>query len=192
MSAEADKPLAVFRSTRARVTWVLWLAFVAFNIGDVVVRSRDRTGLVVVLILLILTALLWQLDRRPRVTAHPAGVRLRGGFRDVWVPWRQIEDMDARDVLVIHTPFGSYRSPAVAARLGDMFRIWQRGAAANAATLSVNPRRTPVTFAVAELTRLRGEHLPTSDQGRPVVTVRWVEIGVIVVLLVALVVTLAT
>ncbi len=138
------------------MTGVLWLAFVAFNVVDVMGRGGDRTGVILVIVLLIITALLWVLDVRPQLSAHPPGIRLRGGFRDVWVPWRQIEDLEAKDVLIVHTPFGSYRSPAVSARIGDMFRPWQRGSAAAAATRSASPRRNPVTYAVSELTRLRG------------------------------------
>ena len=189
--SRVEEPEARFRGLRPRVTWALWLVFVGANIGDVLWRGRDRAGVLVLLVLLAISLLLWLVDVRPQVLAFRDRLAIRGGFRDVDIPWREISDLERGPSLVVHTPAGRFRSPAVSARLGDIFRTSRprnRGPQPGQSTRLTDPKRTVVDYAADELERLRQHNLRSSADGPVRVVWRRLEIATLCVVIVAIVV----
>jgi len=186
-----EEPLARFRGVRPRVTWALWLIFVGANIGDVLWRGRDRAGVLVLLVLLAISLLLWLVDVRPQVLAFRDRLAIRGGFRDVDIPWQEISDLERGPSLVVHTPAGKFRSPSVSARLGDIFRSSRprnRGPQPGQSTRLADPKRTVVDFAADELEELQRRNRQSSADGPVRVVWRWLEIAALSLVVVAIVV----
>jgi hypothetical protein len=189
VSTRDDQLLARFRDSRPRVTWGIWLVFVAANLVDVLWRGRDKAGLVLTLILLLVSLLIWQFDVRPQVLAFRDRLEIRGGYRDITVPWQAITEFERGPSLVFHTSAGKFRSPAIAAKLGELYRAARpAGLVRTPVTMPAQePKRTVVDYAADELETLH-QRLRAVSAPRPVrITWRTKELAALAAVVIALV-----
>ena len=144
------------------------------------------------LILLAVTLLIWQLDVRPQVLAFRDRLEIRGGYRDIRIPWGAIEEFERGPSLLVHTSAGAFRSPAIAAKLGELFRVARpRGLARTpAGGRTTQPRRTIVDYAANELESMHYRLALTSASGPVRVAWRFPELAALAVVLVVLVVVI--
>jgi hypothetical protein len=185
VSTQDIQVLARFRDSRPRVTWIIWLVFVAANLADVLWRGRDKAGLILTLILLAVSLLIWQLDVRPQVLAFRDRLEIRGGYRDIVIPWGEITEFEAGPSLVVHTSAGAFRSPAIAAKLGELYRVARPGAPRTDRVRT--PKRTVVDYAANELESMHYRLAPASAPGPVRITWRFAELAALAVALIALV-----
>jgi hypothetical protein len=187
MSVTDDEPLVRFRDNRPRVTWPIWLVFVGANIGDVLWRGRDRAGFILTLVLLAVSLLIWQMDVRPQVSAFRDRLEIRGGYRDITIPWSAVTEFQRGPSLVVHTSHDAFRSPAIAAKLGELFRVARpRGLDRTPTDRLGKPKRTVVDFADHELESLHQALYPASSPGPVRVVRRWIELFLLAAVLVVL------
>jgi hypothetical protein len=189
VSTQDDQLLARFRDSRPRVTWGIWLVFVGANLVDVLWRGRDQAGLVLTLILLLVSLLIWQFDVRPQVLAFRDRLEIRGGYRDIRMPWQEITDFERGPSLVFHTAAGKFRSPAIAAKLGELYRLARpAGLVRTPATAPVQePKRTVVDYAADELETLHQRLRAVSAPGPVRITWRTKELAALAAVIIALV-----
>ncbi|GAA3718946.1 hypothetical protein GCM10022224_100950 [Nonomuraea antimicrobica] len=102
----------VYRSRTAFVLAWVWLAFVAINVFDLIVRYTGKPSLVALAVLGALTALVYAVALRPATVLTEAGLAGRNPFRTTFLPWASIDD-----VTVSH---------AITVRYGDeqVLRLW--------------------------------------------------------------------
>ncbi|MEU8359131.1 PH domain-containing protein [Nonomuraea sp. NPDC048882] len=117
-----------YRSRTAFVLAWVWLAFVAFNVFDLIVRYSGKASLVALAVLGALTALVYAVALRPATVLTEAGLVGRNPFRTTFVPWASIEDVTVSHSINVHhgeeqvlrlwTPMSSARERAKAQRRG--------------------------------------------------------------------------
>src|SRR5215204_3231189 len=114
--SEAAGRLVYRSSSLVRFVSWLWLALAALMIFDVVRRSTiQRSGWIAVGALLFVSSLMWVNGLRPRVEADDERVVLRNPFRDVVASWRDVTDIEVRELLRIRVGQQSYGSWAIQA-----------------------------------------------------------------------------
>ncbi|MET9337171.1 PH domain-containing protein [Nonomuraea sp. NPDC004354] len=123
-----------YRSATAFVLGWIWLAFVAFNAVDLIVRYSGKSSLVAAAVLGVLTAVVYVTALRPATILVEDGLRVRNPLRTTFLPWPAIDDVHVShtisithgdDVLRAWTPQASARERAKAGRRGAPRR--QRG-----------------------------------------------------------------
>jgi hypothetical protein len=80
---------------------------------DVLRRGTSTQIVTALLVLGALDLLAYVFGLRPRVIEHADGVEVVNPLREVRLRWADIEDVRARDVLVLETPAGAVRCAAV-------------------------------------------------------------------------------
>jgi hypothetical protein len=84
------------------VLWWVWLAFVAANVADWAVQGTSaRLALTVGAIMLAVTGAVYALALRPRVVADEEGIAVLNPFRDHWVPWTAVRDVDTAEWVLV-------------------------------------------------------------------------------------------
>ncbi|TMR96977.1 PH domain-containing protein [Nonomuraea basaltis] len=117
-----------YRSKTAYVLAWVWLAFVAFNVWDLISKYNGKPSLVALAVLGALTALTYVIALRPATVFTEAGLVGRNPIRTTFVPWASIEDVTVSHAITIHygeeqvlrlwTPMSSARERAKAQRRG--------------------------------------------------------------------------
>jgi hypothetical protein len=166
--------------------------FVAANLADVLWRGRDKAGLILTLILALVSLLIWQFDVRPQVLAFRDRLEIRGGYRDIVIPWHELTELERGPSLVFHTPVGRFRSPAIAAKLGELYRgIRPAGLVRSPATVPARElKRTVVDYAADELETLHQRLRAVSAPGPVRITWRNKELAALAAVIVALAVVI--
>jgi hypothetical protein len=84
------------------VLWWVWLAFVAANVADWAVQGTSAgLALTVGAIMLAVTGAVYALALRPRVVADGEGIAVLNPFRDHWVPWTAVRDVDTAEWVLV-------------------------------------------------------------------------------------------
>jgi hypothetical protein len=181
----------VKQSYRSRTAFVLawvWLAFVAFNVVDLIVRYSGKPSLVALAVLGALTALVYAVALRPATVLTEAGLVGRNPFRTTFVPWASIEDVTVSHSINVHhgdeqvlrlwTPMSSARERAKAQRRGAPAR--QRGRFKTEPTLSKGEQAAAEAFAgkthadwVGDQIRERAESARRRDEQAGPARVTW-------------------
>jgi hypothetical protein len=118
----------VYRSRAAFVLSWVWVAFVAFNVWDLISKYNGKPSLVALAVLGVLTALVYVVALRPATVFTEAALVARNPFRTTYVPWADIEDVTVSHAIGVHlgeervlrlwTPMSSARERAKAQRRG--------------------------------------------------------------------------
>lgn len=127
----------VYRSKTAFVMAWVWVAFVAFNVWDLIVRFNGKPSLVALAVLGALTALVYVVALRPATVFTEEGLVGRNPFRTTFLPWASVEDVTVshainvrhgeEQVLRLWTPMSSARERARAQRRGTVKQERGRG-----------------------------------------------------------------
>jgi hypothetical protein len=119
---------------RSAASWIfgwVWLAFAALNTVDLIVRGTMPTALVVGAVLGVITFLVFVLSLRPATITEEDGLRIRNPFRNVFLPWNTVEDVEVSNAITIRageqtvrcwTPQPSARERAKTVRRGGSGR----------------------------------------------------------------------
>ena len=84
------------------VLWWVWLAFVAANVTDWAVQGTSaRLALTVGAFMLAVSGAVYALALRPRVVADEEGIAVLNPFRDHWVPWAAVRDVDTAEWVLV-------------------------------------------------------------------------------------------
>ena len=182
--------------------WFAWLSWAVAALGVVVTVVMAGPGALAGIAPLAFIAFMgWQLFWMPSVVVHDAGVTLENPFRSIEVPWAALVHVDTRFALTLVTAGKSYTSWAAPApgiwggrnaRPEDLHGL---PATTYGPGKSVRPGdlKTTDSGQAAMLVRARWHELVESgrlasgdaDSTAATVTVRWVAIGVVVLLLAA-------
>ncbi|WP_170223609.1 PH domain-containing protein [Nonomuraea turkmeniaca] len=117
-----------YRSRSAFVLAWVWLAFVAFNVWDLISKYNGKPSLVALAVLGVLTALVYVVALRPATVFTEDGLVGRNPLRTTYVPWAAIDDVSVSHAISVHhgedqalrlwTPMASARERAKAQRRG--------------------------------------------------------------------------
>ncbi|GAA3131895.1 PH domain-containing protein [Streptosporangium carneum] len=91
----------VFRSKAAQVLGWIWMAFAAFNAVDLIVRYNGPSSMAAAAVLAVLTALVFITCLRPAVVLTGEGVLVRNPLRNVFVPWRLVDEVTVSHTITI-------------------------------------------------------------------------------------------
>ncbi|MEO3793925.1 PH domain-containing protein [Nonomuraea sp. B10E15] len=144
-----------YRSKTAfALAWV-WLAFVAFNVWDLIAHYTGKSSLVALAVLGALTALVYSIALRPATVFTQEGLVGRNPFRTTFLSWASIDDVTVSHSINVHhgdervlrlwTPMSSARERAKAQRRGAPRR--QRGRFTTEPTLSRSEQAAVEAFA---------------------------------------------
>jgi hypothetical protein len=198
-----------YRSKTAFVIAWAWLAFVAFNVWDLIAHFNGRPSVVALAVLGALTALVYAVALRPATVFTEEGLLGRNPFRTTFLPWAAVEDVtvshsinvrygDER-LLRLWTPMSSARERAKAQRRAVPKR--QRGRFATEPTLSKGEQAAAEAFAgkthadwVGDQIRDRAESARRREEtaAQPRVTWSYDSIAVLLVAVVLVVVAIVT
>ncbi|MEW9546920.1 hypothetical protein [Nonomuraea sp. NPDC050783] len=117
-----------YRSRAAYVMAWLWLAFVAFNVYDLINKYTGKASMVALAVLGVLTAVVYVVALRPATVLTEHELVARNPLRTVRVPWAAVEDVTVSHAIGVHlggdrvlrlwTPMSSARERARAQRRG--------------------------------------------------------------------------
>ncbi|MEO3886139.1 PH domain-containing protein [Nonomuraea sp. B5E05] len=177
-----------YRSKTAfALAWV-WLAFVAFNVWDLIAHYTGKSSLVALAVLGALTALVYSIALRPATVFTEEGLVGRNPFRTTFLPWASIDDVTVSHSIIVHhgdervlrlwTPMSSARERAKAQRRGAPRR--QRGRFTTEPTLSRSEQAAVEAFAgkthadwVGDQIRERAEAARRRDEQAAPARVTW-------------------
>ncbi|MGP3958622.1 hypothetical protein ACTWPT_21640 [Nonomuraea sp. 3N208] len=144
-----------YRSRSAFVLAWVWLAFVAFNVWDLISKYNGKPSLVALAVLGALTALVYLVALRPATVFTEAALVGRNPLRTTQVPWAAIDDVSVSHAISVHhgddqvlrlwTPMASARERAKAQRRGMSGQ--QRGRFRTEPTLSKGEQAAAEAFA---------------------------------------------
>lgn len=107
----------VFKPGVGRWFGYAWLVFAAANLVDLGWRGDDRAALVIAAVLVFASAVVYVTALRPRIVADADALRIVNPLRDITVPWADVVEVDALDVIRVRTGGGNrYRCWAIQAR----------------------------------------------------------------------------
>ncbi|TDD12556.1 PH domain-containing protein [Nonomuraea deserti] len=177
-----------YRSRTAfALAWV-WLAFVAFNVWDLIAHYTGKSSLVALAVLGALTALVYAIALRPATVFTEEGLVGRNPFRTTFLPWASIDDVTVSHSINVHhgdervlrlwTPMSSARERAKAQRRGAPRQ--QRGRFTTEPTLSRSEQAAVEAFAgkthadwVGDQIRERAEAARRRDEQAAPARVTW-------------------
>ncbi|HEY2508371.1 MAG TPA: hypothetical protein VGI58_17780 [Streptosporangiaceae bacterium] len=81
----------IFRRIAPLVIWWIWVAFVIFNLGDVIIPHHDYFGLELLAGLLAVTGVAYACTLRPVVVTDDENVLVRNPIWDHRVPWAVVK-----------------------------------------------------------------------------------------------------
>ncbi|MEV4115775.1 hypothetical protein [Nonomuraea sp. NPDC049695] len=195
----------IYRSRTAFVLGWVWLAFVAFNVWDLIAHYTGKASLVALAVLGALTALVYVVALRPATVFTEEGLLGRNPLRTTFLPWASVGDVTVShsinveygdgQVLRLWTPMSSARERARAQRRGAPRQT--RGRYRTEPTLSKAEQAAAEAFAgkthadwVGEQIRERAESARYRDQEAAPGRVTW-SYDAIAVLVVAVVLVVA-
>ncbi|TDD25103.1 PH domain-containing protein [Nonomuraea diastatica] len=177
-----------YRSKTAfALAWV-WLAFVAFNVWDLIAHYTGKSSLVALAVLGALTALVYSIALRPATVFTEEGLVGRNPFRTTFLPWASIDDVTVSHSINVHhgdervlrlwTPMSSARERAKAQRRGAPRQ--ERGRFKTEPTLSRSEQAAVEAFAgkthadwVGDQIRERAEAARRRDEQAAPARVTW-------------------
>ncbi|MFC5826623.1 PH domain-containing protein [Nonomuraea insulae] len=177
-----------YRSKTAFVLAWVWVAFVAFNVYDLITRYSGKPSLVALAVLGALTALVYAVALRPATVLTEEALVGRNPFRTTYLPWASVEDVTVSHSVNVHygdervlrlwTPMSSARERAKAQRRGAPAP--QRGRFRTEPTLSKGEQAAVEAFAgkthadyVGEQIRERAESARRRQEEAAPVRVTW-------------------
>ncbi|HEX4818296.1 MAG TPA: hypothetical protein VFV66_36625 [Nonomuraea sp.] len=118
----------VYRSKTAFVMAWVWLAFVAFNVYDLISKYNGKPALVALAVLVALTALVYVIALRPATVLTETELVARNPLRTSHVTWAAVDDVTVSHSIGVHhggdrvlrlwTPMAGARERARARRRG--------------------------------------------------------------------------
>jgi Bacterial PH domain len=118
----------VYRSRTALVLGWVWVAFVAFNVYDLIARYTGKPSIVALAVLGVLTVVVYAIALRPATVFTEEGLLGRNPLRSTFVPWASVDEVtvshsinvsyDDERLLRLWTPVSSARERAKAQRRG--------------------------------------------------------------------------
>ncbi|NBE92832.1 PH domain-containing protein [Nonomuraea sp. KC401] len=177
-----------YRSKTAfALAWV-WLAFVAFNVWDLIAHYTGKASLVALAVLAVLTALVYSVALRPATVFTEEGLVGRNPFRTTVLPWASIDDVTVSHSINVHhgdervlrlwTPMSSARERAKAQRRGAPRQ--ERGRFKTEPTLSRSEQAAVEAFAgkthadwVGDQIRERAEAARRRDEQAAPARISW-------------------
>ncbi|WP_344481854.1 hypothetical protein [Nonomuraea monospora] len=194
-----------YRSKTAFVLAWVWLAFVAFNVWDLIVRFNGKPSLIALAVLGVLTALVYAVALRPATVFTEEALVGRNPLRTTVLPWASVEDVTVSHAITVRhgeeralrlwTPMSSARERAKAQRRGTPTQ--RRGRFQAEPTLSRGEQAAMEAFAgkthadwVGDQIRERSESARRRGQDAAPARVSWAydSIGVLVAALALVVV----
>jgi hypothetical protein len=171
-----DKP-EVYRSTMGLVMGWAWAGLAVFFLLDIAWRGRDFQALATVPVLLLIIGTAYAVGIRPKIVASDEGVRLRNPFRDTWLPWGAVDDIDVTDAVRIHSGDATYRAwvlqTSPRARAKARQRLPQDGRQLPDSVAESVRGRTPADFAVEQLGRMADARRGASREAGTTAAVTW-------------------
>ncbi|QYC38657.1 hypothetical protein Nocox_05150 [Nonomuraea coxensis DSM 45129] len=119
-----------YRSRSAFVMAWFWLAFVAFNVYDLISKYTGKASMVALAVLAVLTVVVYVVALRPATVLTEHELVGRNPLRTTRVPWAAIDDVTVSHAISVHhsggdggvlrlwTPMSSARERAKAQRRG--------------------------------------------------------------------------
>ncbi|MEU6725106.1 hypothetical protein ABZ917_15485 [Nonomuraea wenchangensis] len=121
-----------YRSRSAFVMAWLWVAFVAFNVYDLINKYTGKASMVALAVLAVLTVVVYVVALRPATVLTEHELVGRNPLRTIKVPWAAIDDVTVSHAISVHhggdgdgggvlrlwTPMSSARERAKAQRRG--------------------------------------------------------------------------
>ncbi|MEU6793487.1 hypothetical protein ABZ907_17450 [Nonomuraea wenchangensis] len=116
-----------YRSRSAFVMAWLWVAFVAFNVYDLINKYTGKASMVALAVLAVLTVVVYVVALRPATVLTEHELVGRNPLRTIRVPWAAIDDVTVSHAISVHhgggvlrlwTPMSSARERAKAQRRG--------------------------------------------------------------------------
>jgi len=98
-SAVESRPLERFKPTSGLFTGYAGMALAVFAVGYCLVAVHTVIGLRVVVGAVLGGVVIWVTQLRPRVTAYPGELLLRGSLKDTWIPYLAIEDVSVTQMM---------------------------------------------------------------------------------------------
>ncbi|QFY06256.1 hypothetical protein GBF35_05800 [Nonomuraea phyllanthi] len=177
-----------YRSRTAFVLGWVWLAFVAFNVWDLIAHYTGQASMVALAVLGALTALVYVVALRPATVFTEGELVGRNPLRTTYLPWASVEDVTVSHsinvehrggrVLRLWTPMSTARERAKAQRRSAPRQ--QRGRYRTEPTLSRSEQAAVDAFAgkthadwVGEQIRDRAEAARRRDEEATPARVTW-------------------
>ncbi|WP_157252346.1 PH domain-containing protein [Nonomuraea typhae] len=91
----------VFRSKFAFVLGWVWVAFVAANTVDLIVRYSGKPSMVAGAVLGVLTAMVYVIALRPATVVEEAALTVRNPFRTTVLPWASVGDVTVSHAITV-------------------------------------------------------------------------------------------
>jgi hypothetical protein len=117
-----QRPLERFRPTTGAFAGYAGLAIALFAVVYVAVAVHTVVGLRIALAALFGAAVVWVSQLRPRATAYPETLLLRGSLRDTWIPYLRIEEVALGHALNIWADGRRYVCIGIGLSLGTDMR----------------------------------------------------------------------
>ncbi|NHC43907.1 hypothetical protein [Motilibacter aurantiacus] len=175
------------RGGLSRAVAVIWFVVAAILLVDTLVRGTGFQRLVVTEVLALISLSFYALGYRPAVLQDDDALTLVNVVRDIRVPWPRIQHLGGKWSLEVRTDRGTFVAYASAPRKR---RHLARDRVAEAAGVE-EPRRRGSEALTARLISRWEQRRELAPDGEVVVTWRWDVIVPAVVLVAALVLTVA-
>ncbi|RCG27818.1 hypothetical protein DQ384_25125 [Sphaerisporangium album] len=134
----------VFRSKTAWVLGWVWMAFAAFNGVDLILHGSIPSAMVAGAVLAVLTAAVFVGCLRPGILPREDGILVRNPLRNVFVPWKAVDNIHVSHAIVIESGDGVVRCWTPQASARERAKAVRRGAVATPAKSSGRyPTSTP-------------------------------------------------
>ncbi|MEU8247129.1 PH domain-containing protein [Nonomuraea sp. NPDC048916] len=91
-----------YRSRFAFVLGWVWVAFVAVNTVDLIVRFNGKPALVALAVLMVLTAGVYMSGLRPATVLAEDGLLARNPLRTTFVPWASVKEVTVSHSINVH------------------------------------------------------------------------------------------
>ncbi|MET8985138.1 hypothetical protein ACFYUK_41020 [Nonomuraea wenchangensis] len=108
-----------YRSRSAFVMAWLWLAFVAFNVYDLINKYTGKASMVALAVLAVLTVVVYVVALRPATVLTEHELVGRNPLRTIRVPWAAIDDVTVSHAISVHHGGGDGGDGG-----GGVLRLW--------------------------------------------------------------------
>ncbi|MEV5554238.1 hypothetical protein AB0L44_11310 [Nonomuraea wenchangensis] len=113
-----------YRSRSAFVMAWFWLAFVAFNVYDLINKYTGKASMVALAVLAVLTVIVYVVALRPATVFTEHELVGRNPLRTVRVPWAAIDDVTVSHAISVHHGGGEGGSGEGGGGDGGVLRLW--------------------------------------------------------------------
>jgi hypothetical protein len=119
---DGQRPLERFKPTTGAFVGYAGLGIAAFAVVYCAVAVHTVVGLRIALAAMFAAVVVWVSQLRPRATAYPETLLLRGSLQDTWIPYRRIEEVALGHALNIWADGRRYVCIGIGLSLGTDMR----------------------------------------------------------------------